>query len=445
MKTSLLYTYLLFAVVFFIACKKDPADRPPAPPPNIYKIELIAGDGQSDTTGNTLKTQLVYKVTLDGDTINSPASVLFETYDCENQKHVEEYAAGRGQLNIVYTWRLNGIQGGQYLKAVLLDSLGNRKDSVTASATVMAPAHGWYSSGCMPLTTFCVTFCKLPSGRILAGLYREDYPYYSDDEGATWHPLATLPGKYRITKMVSTPQNEIYLTIANTGMFYSDNGGQSWQLRNTGLPPLSGFWGNLQYTKSGILFTLTQNGIYMSSNKGLSWQQEMNGLNYYAGFSDACSMSDGTILAIHDNELYRSTTGGLNWSEVYTLSSTVGLSFLFVDDNDDIYVGISTGIGMSYGIYVSKDKAQTWTKIYTSSPASGYDQTLSEMTKQNGVYYFYSTSEKILVKTTDFNTFTPSNPPVGSNNGRRSFRYIVSDNNRLILSTEYYGLYYYIP
>jgi BNR/Asp-box repeat len=443
MKNSLLYTCLLFAVVFFVACKKDPADPPPA---NIYKIELIDGDGQSDTTGNTLKTELVYKVTLDDDTIASPASVLFETYDCDNQKQVEEYGAGNGQLiNVAYHWRLNGIQGTQYLKAILLDSLGNRKDSVTTSAIAVAAAHGWYSSGCMPLTTFCVTFCKLTSGRILTGLYREDYPYYSDDEGATWHPLATLPGKYHITKMISTPQNEVYLTIANTGMFYSDNGGQSWQLRNTGLPPLSGFWGNLEYTKSGKLFTLTQNGIYMSVNKGVSWQQEMNGLNYYAGFSDACSMSDGTILVIHDNHLYRSTTGGLNWSEVYTLSSTVGLSFLFVDDNDDIYIGISTGLGMSYGMYVSKDKAQTWTKIYTSSPAPGYDLALSEMTKQNGTYYFYSSSEKLLMKTTDFNTFTPANPPVGSNNGRKSFRYIVTDNNHLILSTEWYGLYYYIP
>lgn len=335
--------------------------------------------------------------------------------------------------------------GRQTLKAILLDSSGNRKDSVTAGATAIAPMHGWYSSGCIPLNTFSETFCKLPSGRILTALHRDDYPYYSDDEGRTWHQLTTLPGKYHITKMIATPLNEGFLSIANAGMFYSDNGGQSWQLRNTGLPSLSGFWGNLQYTKSGKLFTLTQDGIYISGDKGLNWQTAMNGLSYYSGFSDACSMSDGTIMVIHGGHLFKSATGGLSWSEVYNISSTVGLSFLFVDDNDDIYIGIASGIGMSYGMYVSKNNAQSWTKIYTPAPASGYDQTLSEMTKQNGIYYFYSTSEKILTKTTDFSNYTTINPPVGSNNGRISFRYIVSNNNRWILSTEFYGLYYYIP
>ena len=134
-----------------------------------------------------------------------------------------------------------------------------------------------------------------------------------------------------------------------------------------------------------------------------------------------------------------------SWSKVFTLSSTVQLSFLFVDDNDDIYIGIATGIGMSYGVYVSKDNAQTWTKIYTPAPAPGYDFKTSLMTKQNGAYYFYSSSENILVRTTDFLTYTTVNPPVGSNNGRRSWRYIVSNNNGWILATEWYGLYYYKP
>jgi hypothetical protein len=439
MKNSLLYICRVFVVLSFVGCKKDTTGN------DIYKLELIAGDGQSDTTGNTLKTQLLYKATKGGKPIGNAGSVLFETYNCDNEKQIEESGAWPGQSNVAYYWRLNGIVGKQYLKAVLLDSLRNRRDSVTATATAVAPTRGWYSSGCIPLNTFCVTFCKLPSGRILTALHREDYPYYSDDDGATWHQLATLPRKYSITKMIATPLNEVFLSIANAGMFYSDNGGQSWQLRNTGLPILAGFWGNLQYTKSGKLFTLTQDGVYTSGDKGLNWQQAMQGLNYYAGFSDACSLTDGTILTIHDNHLFRSTTGGLSWTEVYSLSSTNGLSFLFVDDDDDIYIGVAAGIGMSYGMYVSKNNAQTWTKIYTAVPAGGYDQTLSEMTKQNGIYYFYSTSEKILTKTTDFNTYTTINPPVGSNNGRRSFRYIVSNNNRWILSTEYYGLYYYIP
>ena len=171
----------------------------------------------------------------------------------------------------------------------------------------------------------------------------------------------------------------------------------------------------------------------------------MQGLNYYAGFSDAFSISNGNTLAIHNNHLARSNDGGESWNEVYSISSTAGLSSLFVDDNDDIYIGVASGIGLSYGLYVSKDNAQTWSKIYTAIPSPGFDQTISEITKQNSFYYFYSTSENILTKTNNFINYQSINPPVGSNNGRQSFIYILSDNGHLIISTEFYGLYYFIP
>lgn len=446
MKQKSVYFLIFFSVLFIIRCTKK-QDLKIDPSLSGYSIKLIQGNNQTDTIGKILKDQVIVKVTKDGDTL-SKGYIRFETYNCDNLLQYIEYKISKNssfnQVLIPYQWKLNCTVGKQYLTAILLDSLKIVKDSVSVTATGIQSDKGWYTSGSFALTSYSVTFSKLPSGRILTALNQSDYPYYSDDKGTSWHSLQTFPGKYNITKIIATPSNEVFLSVANTGIFYSKDGGQIWEIRNTGLPS-SGFWGDIQYTKSGKLFVLTSNGVYTSADKGLSWHQAMQGLSYYAGFSNAYSKSDSSILAIHNNSLYRSITGGESWTPVYSISSTAGLSALFIDENDDIYVGVSAGIGLSYGLYVSKDNTQTWTKIYTPTPLSGFDQTLTEITKQNNSYYFYSTNQNILITTDDFITYTTINPPITNNNGRKSYKYIVPDINHPVVSTEFYGLYYFVP
>lgn len=409
-----------------------------------YKISVEKGSGQTDTIGNTLNEEVVFKSTFNGDTLLN-GYVRIELKDCDNNTYGEEFRIGRKPRSIYplllpYKWTLNGMVGKQEIKAILMDSLHNVMDSVVASAEAVSPNKGWYRSGCMPTDKFCVTFCKLPNGRLFTALNQEDYPYFSDDEGASWHRLTVFPGKYAITKMISTSLNEVFAGIKNKGMFYSKDGGEHWEERNNGLPEMELFWGEILYTNTEKLFVLTGEGVFTSSDKGLHWHQAMQGLNYYAGFWDVASMSDGTLYAIHDWHVVFSTDGGESWRDLYTLSSTARCTMLFIDENDDIYV--ATSKDTQYGLCVSKDKGNTWGLVYIPEGPLGIDKKLSAMSKQNSYYYFYSTEKNVLIRTADFITYTSITPPPGNNYSRFSYRYIATDNN-IVLSTESYGIYYF--
>ena len=443
--SALLNRYLFILLVLIAGCKKHNSIDPAIAG---YRITLLQGDGQTASIGDTLPKQLVFKLAKDGQP-NFSGYLLIQTFDCDGQPLMVKTPFGQSGFSgydqvLSFRWKLNATIGQQSLKAVLLDSLQVPRDSVTVMANAVQVGQGWHTSGCLPVTSFPVTFSQLPSGRVLAGLYDAGYPYYSNDEGVSWHAMKTFYNQYRIVKIIATAAGEVFLSAVNTGVFYSPDGGQTWQARSTGLP-VSNYNGSFFYTKSGKLFVSTNTGVYLSGDKGLNWHLVSFGIPFYASFWDACSLSDGTIIALSDNTLIYSTDGGENWSTNYSLSSTAGPSCLFADDQDNVYIGIATGIGLGYGLYVSKNKMQAWTKVYTVNPPPGFDNTLSAMTARNGSYYFYASGKNLLVTTKDFTGYTELAPPVPDNNGRISNAYIVTAGNHVILSTQFFGIYYSIP
>jgi len=432
----LLNSLLLLIALVPISCKKDHASIAST---HRYKITLVSGGGQSDTIGNGLKEYIFFKLTYDDDTLSN-GFIRFQVYNCDNNLQSTQIPigknAGNSVLQISYYWRLNSTIGTQSLKAILLDSLERPQDSVVVNATGIAPGRGWYSSGCLPLNPSFAGLALQPTGRVL-GFYRTgDYPYYSDDEGITWHKLTTFQGNYAINNIITTPANEIFIFVPNTGVFYSADGGQSWEKRISGLT-IDNLSQNLQYTKSGKLLLPTFSGLFISADKGLSWHLA-NAPGPYGGFSNTQSMSNGTLIAISDHHLFKSTDGGENWADIWSTDAHHMFS-LFIDDNDDLYSGEVDGI------YVSKDTGQTWNKFYQSDPIPNYAGTVTAITKQNGAYYFYATEKNLLMHTFEGVHFDHVTFPLGDNYGRESFCYILSANNHVIVSNEQYGLFYFIP
>ena len=437
---------IVFIVLLLCHCSKP--DVPHVTPPADFKITLIKGGGQTDTIGKILKDTLVFELTKGSDTIKN-GYLRFETYNCDDELITQEFDLQflriEYPLRMQYPWKLSGITGTQSIKVIYLDSLRVPADSISVQATALAPSKGWHESGCFPANTFATSFCQLPSGRILAAQFQKGYPLYSDDEGITWHLLTSFPADYKITKLLSTPLNEIFLTVNEVGVFYSSDGGKLWEQRNTGLPA-QGFWADISYTNSGKLFASTLSGIFTSPDKGLHWHQITSGLSYYAGFTCASSLSDGTIYAVHDHKLIVSTDEGETWRDVYTISG-LAVSWLYVDDNDNIFVsGGRYNPAPESSLRVSTDHSQTWSNISTPVLSGGvYDPSISSIFKVNGVYYFYYTDKNFLTKTTDFINYETVSSPVPDLNGRFSFSYIVSAHDHIIISTELQGLHYLLP
>src|SRR5215467_291542 len=132
---QLLTLSLLLVALWLNSCKKD---HSPNTATSGYKIALVSGGGQSDTIGNTLKEDIVFKSTYNNDTI-SFGYIRFEVYNCDNILQTAETpigkTAGFNLLLTIYRWRLNGFTGTQSLKAILLDSLKQPRDSVEVTAT----------------------------------------------------------------------------------------------------------------------------------------------------------------------------------------------------------------------------------------------------------------------------------------------------------------------
>jgi photosystem II stability/assembly factor-like uncharacterized protein len=440
-----IFKYALLPIIligiFITACKKEGNTTNNSG----FQIKIVKGENQTDTVGRSLKDTLVFKATNNNDTVVSGFVEIY-TYDCDgNRRQGTLYNVGRGAYNslyIPYVWILSGDVGNQRLTAVLLDSYNNPKDSITVIANALPPSHGWYRTGCFPLNNFVQSFTQLPSGRILAALRQTDYPYFSDDEGMTWHVLTTVPSKNNYAKVISTASNEVFLAINAQGILYSSNGGSTWEARNNGLP-LGNFWGDLQYTKSGKLFSLTGDGIFKSDDKGLNWHQVTFGLYAYTGFSNASSTSDSTIYVKH-NTLIQSTDGGETFRPVYTFENA---DYFFIDDNDDMYATEYDVFGQAdMGMYVSRDHTQSWNKMYSLAPPNANFQLgIGNMTKHGNSYFFYSTTQNLLVQTHDFNSFYTYTPPVIDDNGRQSFQYIVTQQGHIIISNEFQGIFYFIP
>lgn len=438
---SLVFVITLALTVLFQNCSKESLRHAS---PGIYKIIAESGDNQTDTIGNTLREKIVFKATYDNDTVKN-GFIRIEVMDCDDAVVFEEFRIGNQPysyytLQVPFEWTLNGIVGKQHVKAILMDSLRVPQDSVIVTAHSVGPGKGWYRSGCVPVGKTSISFARLPSGRILTAYNKVDHLYYSDDEGASWRALTTLPDKYAITRIIATEVNEVFVGISGVGMFYSADGGAHWENRSNGLPETS--YGEIEYTRSGQLFVFTGEGVHTSNDKGLHWFKIPAGL-LIAGFWDAASTSDGTLFAVHDHHIFRSTSGGQSWGSLYTITSVPAVSLLFIDDNDDIYAAfVHNSI---YGLHVSKDKGDTWTRVYTPQPAHGFDPRMTSMIKHKNQYYFYASGQNVLLRTSDFVNYTTLNPPEGSGVGRKSLRYIVTENERCLLAVELYGLYYWVP
>ena len=167
-------------------------------------------------------------------------------------------------------------------------------------------------------------------------------------------------------------------------------------------------------------------------------------MKYYTPFSHPVSTSDNRTYVINGSDVLISTDDGENWKPVYTLGWASVFSSLFIDDNNDIYLAVSGSFNFPRGLYVSKDNAQTWQLVYTTPFIPGFDQRITEISKHNGNYYFYSTEQNRLTQTADFSNYSIIQPPSVSPNSRVSHRYLVTKNGRYLLSTESFGMHYFI-
>jgi len=425
-------------LLFFFGCKKDKKD--PINLPAGLQIQVIKGNNQADTTGNQLKDSVTVKVTNSGSPVTGYI-VQFKRSGCQDQTITEATTSSTGQAS--FSWYLSGQTGAQSLSIILLDNNRNKVDSASAAATGITPASGWHRGGC--LQNFPVNnVTALSSGRILASVNATNYPFYSDDNAMSWHPLTTFSNTHFISKIISTSAGT-FLATQNEGIFLSGDNGQTWTNISSGIWNVQAF-SDMNYTANGDLIVTNSSGLFVSSDGGQSWNENDFGLP--TGSSTyPVELPNGNLFVIgSDNSVYMLPVHTGNWQNVgangnYILSN---VESLFVDDKGNMFAGAPHDApGGTANLYESADGGTSWSPVFTQShfsSAASYSN-IDNISKINGIYYFAYAGIG-LYQTSDFSTYSTTTLQLG-NIG--VLTYAVSKSSTLVVGSPGFGIYYKVP
>ncbi len=205
--------------------------------------------------------------------------------------------------------------------------------------------------------------------------------------------------------------NHIYVGTTSGGVYFSEDGGTSWTITNTGLSNGPGTSPNLQIHSllsdgNTLLAGTSKNGVFKSTNKGISWSVSSQGI-FQTRVNHLISSSDN-IFAATNLGIYKSSDNGNSWTpknngitaEVNTLAKNG--SYLFAS-NYDLYRSADNGeswelldtiittstllniipkslyvfnnivfVSSNEGVFRSSDNGDSWTKLTTLTTAEQF-------------------------------------------------------------------------
>ena len=231
------------------------------------------------------------------------------------------------------------------------------------------------------------------------GLFR------SDDDGATWRPVAGLnghptrdawfPGAGGLCCHSIVRQGKrLWVGISAVGVFRSDDDGETWRPKNAGIRQVIedkahkdiGFCVHglaADPAAPGRLYRQDHTGMYVTDDGGDSWKPAMEGMPSWFGFPVATDPNTGHVFAfpMESDEyrmpvggrfrVYRSRDRGATWEEraeglpAQPTWAGVLRGALAVDGLDPagVYVGSTSG-----EIHASADDGDTWRRLPVTLP-----------------------------------------------------------------------------
>ena len=201
------------------------------------------------------------------------------------------------------------------------------------------------------------------------GLFR------STDYGENWTTVIDSDPERgtQVRTILATPSGEIYVGIMFTGVIpkggicYSNDNGDTWVVKNNGLPPHPMFVESLALGPDGTLYASIMGfkGIYHSTDKGDNWLPLPNdiGTPIRLIFS-----ADGSIFGV-GGFVIKSTDRGVTWSQ---LNNIVADQIVYnpINEHLTVYHYIN-------GFCISTDLGVTWHKTDGIPPYDVYNRVLA--------------------------------------------------------------------
>lgn len=250
------------------------------------------------------------------------------------------------------------------------------------------------------------TFDATRNGSLLAGV-DEAALFRSDDGGANWHELRGLTdhqtrpnwspgnGGLCLHTILRDPHDDlrIWVAISAVGVFRSDDGGDTWNLKTAGLPPVpTGGDGNgidrcvhrivLDPGDSDTLYMQFHGGVFRSTDAADSWQPIESGLPGNFGFPIVSTRPGVLYVAPLDSDerrympagrlrVFRSRDSGASWQDASRglpnepQYVNVLRGAMASDPGDQECVVFGTTMGQ---IYATQDGGDSWSELPLQLP-----------------------------------------------------------------------------
>ncbi len=256
------------------------------------------------------------------------------------------------------------------------------------------------------------SICALSTGEIICGTIGGGGIFRSTSNGTSWNRTFTFPDFYAIESISQSPSGKVFASgYTPFPMISSTDNGLNWQ--GSIVPAYSR---SVTVTPNGYIFAGTRyHGVWRSTDNGNNWSQSYSpGTEYCYVYNDNqgnviasvdwgyVRTSDngntwqhinsmllspawtvtpsGTIFSGNYNGIYKSTNGGLNWTNVYNFG--VIIWSLTCEPNGNLYCGGPYGT-----IYRSSNEGISWDKVFSLRPPGWNTYTVEALAYSNGYIY----------------------------------------------------------
>ena len=208
-------------------------------------------------------------------------------------------------------------------------------------------------------------------------IYATSFPggvFKSTDGGITWMESNFAMPSFKVAdpftqgyyslEIDSNNPNILYLGIFGKGVYKSTDGAATW------IPMYGSMGGNKEIMKKGItkikvdptnsnnIYLATDQGVYFSDNGAESWEEINKGLELKDVVSLAISLDGSTLFAgTRGAGVWKTTTTNINWEKTSGPNTRPRLCWIKFDPTNSnvIYIGLNPT-----GIYKSMDSGKTW-------------------------------------------------------------------------------------
>jgi photosystem II stability/assembly factor-like uncharacterized protein len=199
--------------------------------------------------------------------------------------------------------------------AATFDADGQRVLVASAGAIFRSDGDGWRRlrspSGSMPARALVAGPVR---GRVYlagrSGLYR------SDDWGQSWVNIASgLQASYTSSVMASRARPDAVYAVAGGRAWVSTDTGRGWELRNEGLPGSGGIDAlALDPLDANRLWSVVTDQVFHSEDQGRRWRSLGQPVPERPVVARALAVVDHVIVMATDRGVYRSADDGAHWT-----------------------------------------------------------------------------------------------------------------------------------